>query len=118
MRYNDDLRETMKLERARLAAKLRATRAILNMSQSEFAARVDLTQKSVHRLEQAQVEAKRSTLRMVEIFWRAAGIAFTDLQDGGFTISATGAAYCDESDTHSIAPAIDRFSAFPTRIPS
>ncbi len=75
------------LERQRLGAKLRATRAILNLSQTEFALGLELTQKSVYRLEQAQVDAKRSTLRAIERFWRCAGLAFEDLPDGSFSIA-------------------------------
>lgn len=87
MDHIDAFRQDMMLERQRLGAKLRATRAILNLSQSEFASRVELTQKSVHRLEQAQVDAKRSTLRVIEQFWRVAGLAFEDMPDGRFTIA-------------------------------
>ena len=66
MHRTDAFDQDMMLERQRLGAKLRATRAILDLSQTEFASRVDLTQKSVHRLEQAQVDAKRATVRAIE----------------------------------------------------
>ncbi len=87
MQRTNMLHHDMLLERQRLGAKLRATRAILNLSQTEFALRIELTQKSVHRLEQAQVDAKRSTLRVIEQFWSVAGLAFEDMPDGSFTIT-------------------------------
>lgn len=113
-----DLRAELMLERRRLAAKLRASRAILNLSQTELAGMLELTQRSIYRLEQAQVEPKRMTLRTLELFWYSLGIRFEDLPDGGFTISVAAAILPDEVNAHSIQPQIERFPAFPARVPT
>lgn len=118
MQQSAALREELMLERQRLAAKLRATRAILNLSQMELGVRVDLTQRSIYRLEQAQVDAKRATIRILERFWQAIGIGFEDLPDGGFTISIRAAALSEDASAHPIQPKLDRFTAFPARIPT
>jgi transcriptional regulator with XRE-family HTH domain len=118
MKQSEALRVALMLERQKLAAKLRATRAILNLSQMELASRIGLTQKSIHRLEQAQVEAKRVTIRMLEQFWHTSGIVFDERADGGFTIVVTTAVLCGESEAHPVSPKLDRFPAFPMRVPS
>ena len=105
----------MLLERQRLAAKIRASRAILNLSQAELAGMLDLTQRSIYRLEQAQVEPKRMTLRTLELFWYSVGIRFEELPDGGFTISVAAAILPDEGSAHPIQPQIERF---PSRVPT
>lgn len=115
MPITDSLYKELMLERQKLGAKLRATRAILNLSQAEFAARVGLTQRSIHRLEQAQVEPKRVTIRAFERFWRSIGIAFVELPDGGFSISVTLATLCVADDTHSISPELEPASTFSER---
>lgn len=78
--------DALQLEVAVFAAKVRASRAILGLSQSEFAARVGLTQKSVHQIERLAVEPKRRTVRSIEDFWRSVGLSFDELPDGGFRI--------------------------------
>lgn len=117
MRQSEALLDDL-LERQKLGAKLRATRAILNLSQAEFAARVGLTQRSIHRLEQAQVDAKRSTIRTLERFWSAASIVFEDLPDGGFTVSASASALFDESPEHHDSPNLGYLPDFPARVPN
>jgi DNA-binding XRE family transcriptional regulator len=81
----------LRLERAAFSAKVRFARAILGLSQDEFAQRVGLTQKSVHRIEQGLVEPKMRTVFTIEQFWRANGIVFEDLRDGGFRLAVEGA---------------------------
>lgn len=110
MNRTDAFHHDTMLERQRLGAKLRATRAILNLSQTEFALRVELTQKSVHRLEQAQVDAKRSTLRVIERFWHTAGLAFEDLPDGSFTIAVACANLTDHPIALPVVVGRDRLS--------
>jgi transcriptional regulator with XRE-family HTH domain len=116
MQKPKDLREQLAQERLRFAAKLRAARAILNLSQTELAAKVELTQRSIYRLEQAHVDAKRATIRTLERFWDVVGISFEELPDGGFSISVAAAALPEESNVHPIQPAIDRLTTFPTRV--
>jgi DNA-binding XRE family transcriptional regulator len=76
----------MRLERAAFAAKVRAARAVLGLSQDQFAHEVGLTQKSVHRIEQADVQPKVRTILMIEQFWESQGISFEDLRNGGFRL--------------------------------
>jgi transcriptional regulator with XRE-family HTH domain len=81
---------SLRLERAAFGAKVRAARAILGLSQDELAARLGLTQKSVHRIEQGAVEPKVRTIFTVQQFWRDNGIAFENLPDGGFKLAVRG----------------------------
>jgi transcriptional regulator with XRE-family HTH domain len=82
-----DLAEVVRLERLAFAAKLRMARAVLGCSQSELAAVVGLTQRSVHKLEQGETEPRRATVYAIEQYWREHGIDFEDLADGGFRVS-------------------------------
>lgn len=77
---------SLQIERAAFGAKVRAARAILGLSQDEFARRIGLTQKSVHRIEQGSVEPKLRTIATIEQFWRDSGLAFEQLPDGGFRL--------------------------------
>jgi DNA-binding XRE family transcriptional regulator len=76
----------MRIERAAFAAKLRAARAVLGLSQDQLAHQTGLTQKSVHRIEQGDVQPKARTIHMIEQFWSRQGISFEDLKDGGFRL--------------------------------
>lgn len=116
MRHSDSLREELRLERQRLGAKLRATRAILNLSQMELASKVGLTQRSIHRLEQAQVDPKRITSRSLERFWESSGITIVDMSDGSFSISVSTAVLCCAEDAQSISPEPDACSVFAEKV--
>jgi len=59
---------------------------VLGLSQDEFAHGVGLTQKSVHRIEQAAVQPKAQTILMIQGYWHSQGISFEDLKDGGFRL--------------------------------
>ena len=76
----------MHVERVMFAAKVRAARAVLGLSQDQFAKEVGLTQKSVHRIEQGEVQPKLRTILMIEQFWSAQGISFENLRSGGFRL--------------------------------
>ena len=89
---------TLRLERAAFGAKVRAARAILTLSQDQLAARLGLTQKSVHRIEQGAVEPKVRTIYTIQQFWRDNGIAFENLPDGGFQLIVRGASLLRESE--------------------
>jgi DNA-binding XRE family transcriptional regulator len=80
----------LRRERASFGAKVRVARAVLDLSQDEFARGVGLTQKSVHRIEQGIVEPKLRTLFAIERYWIDHGVAFEDLQDGGFRLVVEG----------------------------
>jgi DNA-binding XRE family transcriptional regulator len=84
---HQQISNALRLERTAFGAKTRAVRAVLCLSQTEFAQKIGLTQKSVHRIEQGAVEPKLRTRRMIEQFWRESGIGFDDLPDGGFSIA-------------------------------
>jgi transcriptional regulator with XRE-family HTH domain len=77
----------MRLERRVFAAKIRAARAILGWSQSEFGLRVGLTQRAIHKLEQGDTEPRRATVRAIDDVWHEQGIEFEDLADGGFRVN-------------------------------
>jgi transcriptional regulator with XRE-family HTH domain len=85
--HSHDLVELIRLERRAFAAKVRMARAVLGWSQSEFGARVGLTQRAIHKLEQGNTEPRRATVRAIEEVWRERGIEFEDLADGGFRVS-------------------------------
>jgi DNA-binding XRE family transcriptional regulator len=82
-----EFKRTLQLERAAFAAKVRVARAVLAMSQDEFARHTGLTQKSVHRIEQGAVEPKLRTVYAIERFWASHGISFEDTRDGGFSLT-------------------------------
>jgi len=82
-----DLAELIRLERRAFAAKLRMARALIGLSQSEFGHRVGLTQRAIHKLEQGDTDPRRATARAIEEIWRAHGIGFEDLADGGFRVT-------------------------------
>lgn len=87
---NLQISNALRMERVAFGAKARAARAVLGLSQTEFASQIGLTQKSVHRIEQGAVEPKLRTRRMIEQFWCDSGIGFDDLPDGGFRITVQG----------------------------
>jgi transcriptional regulator with XRE-family HTH domain len=82
-----DLGELIRLERHAFAAKLRVARAVLGWSQSEFAVRVGLTQRAVHKLEQGDTEPRRMTVHAIAAIWQEEGLAFEDNGDGGFRVT-------------------------------
>jgi DNA-binding XRE family transcriptional regulator len=90
---------TLRLERAAFGAKVRAARAILALSQDQLAARLGLTQKSVHRIEQGAVEPKVRTIYTIQQFWRDNGIAFENLPDDGFRLAVRGASLPRQSES-------------------
>lgn len=71
-------------ERREYAAKVRAARAVLGWSQAELGQRVGVTQRSINRLEKADVDVRRSTAVAIETALRAEGITFEPLADGGY----------------------------------
>ena len=77
----------MRHERLGFAAKLRMTRAVLGWSQSELGARVGMTQRAIHKLEQGETEPRRTTMLAIEDIWRAEGIEFEDLGNGAFRVT-------------------------------
>lgn len=79
-----DLAHLMRMERMAFAAKVRLARAVAGLSQSDLAARVGMTQRSIHKLEQGGTEPRRSTVAAIEMLWREYGIEFEDVGDGGF----------------------------------
>ncbi|MBX9827290.1 MAG: helix-turn-helix transcriptional regulator [Xanthobacteraceae bacterium] len=81
------LDDVLRLERAAFAAKTRAARAVLGLSQGQFARHIGLTQKSVHRIEQGAVQPKRRTVLKIQGFWTERGISFENLRSGGFRLA-------------------------------
>jgi DNA-binding XRE family transcriptional regulator len=76
----------MQVERLAFAAKLRAARAVLGLSQDQLAHQIGLTQRSIHRIEQGDVQPKVRTILTIEMFLTSQGIAFENLRDGGFRL--------------------------------
>lgn len=89
-RLNAQVADTLRLERSAFGAKVRAARAVLGVSQDELAELVGLTQRSIHRIEQGQVEPRLRTILTIEQFWSDRDIAFEDLPDGGFRLVVKG----------------------------
>jgi DNA-binding XRE family transcriptional regulator len=81
-----DLDHALRVERLAFAAKLRAARAILGLSQDQFAQLIGLTQKSVHRIEQGVVQPHLRTVLKIERYWHSRGISFENLRSGGFRL--------------------------------
>lgn len=79
-----DLAHLIRMERLAFAAKVRTARAVAGLSQSELAARIGMTQRSIHKLEQGGTEPRRATVAALAMLWREQGIEFEDLADGGF----------------------------------
>lgn len=79
-----DIAHLMRMERLAFAAKVRMARAVTGLSQSELAARIGMTQRSIHKLEQGGTEPRRATVAALAMLWREQGIEFEDLADGGF----------------------------------
>lgn len=88
---SSQLDHVMRVERMAFAAKLRAARAVLGLSQDQLAHQIGLTQKSVHRIENGDVQPKVRTILTIEQFWRDRGISFENLTDGGFRLVVDGA---------------------------
>jgi DNA-binding XRE family transcriptional regulator len=82
-----DLEQELRVERAAFAAKVRAARAVLGLSQDQFARHIGLTQKSIHRIEQGAVQPKRGTVLRIQRFWLERGITFENLRNGGFRLA-------------------------------
>jgi transcriptional regulator with XRE-family HTH domain len=101
--HGRDLIELIQLERRAFAAKIRAARAILGWSQSEFGLHVGLTQRAIHKLEQGDTEPRRATVRAIEEIWREQGVEFEDLADGGFRLTVRA-----QVVDRSAAPAMQR----------
>jgi len=85
-----DLDLEFAIKRVAFAGKVRAARAILGLNQETFGRRIGLTQRSVHRIEQATVQPKARTVYAIEQFWRLHGLTFEDLGDGGFRLVVPG----------------------------
>lgn len=83
--------EFVRMERHAFAAKIRVARAVLGWSQSDLAARVGLTQRAIHKLEQGETEPRRTTVRAIEEIWREEDLVFEDLPEGGFTVTVRSA---------------------------
>lgn len=94
---SNDLVEHMRLERKAFAAKIRMTRALVGWSQTELAQRVGLTQRSVHKLEQGETDARRSTVYVIEQLWQQQGIEFEELADGGFRLRARPEMFAEQA---------------------
>jgi transcriptional regulator with XRE-family HTH domain len=72
-------------DRAQLAAKVRAGRAILGWSQSELGEKTGLSQRSINRLELGIVDVRRSTAFVIETAFRDFGVRFEE-HPGGFRV--------------------------------
>jgi predicted transcriptional regulator len=72
-------------DRAQLAAKVRAGRAILSWSQSDLGEKTGLSQRSINRLELCAVDVRRSTALLIEEAFREAGVRF-ESHPGGFRV--------------------------------
>jgi len=83
---SSDFDRALRVERVAFAAKVRAARAVLGLSQEQFGQHIGLTQKSIHRIEQGAVDPKRRTIAKIEQFLARRGICFEYVRDGGFRL--------------------------------
>jgi transcriptional regulator with XRE-family HTH domain len=75
------------IRRLELATRIRTGRAALGWTQSEFAAHLGATARSIHRLEQGLVDPRHSTVMTIyEVFTRH-GLVFEDREGGGFKLT-------------------------------
>ncbi len=88
-----DIVNLLQTERLAFAAKVRLARAVAGLSQSELAARIGMTQRSIHKLEQGFTEPRRATVFALERLWREQGIMFEDTSGGGFRVDILSAAF-------------------------
>lgn len=70
-------------------ARVRAGRAVLGWSQCELGERTHLSQRAIHRIEQAAVRVRAATMAAIETAFTRAGLRFHDLPDGGFSIAVS-----------------------------
>jgi transcriptional regulator with XRE-family HTH domain len=69
------------------AAGMRMARAALGWSQRDLARQLGMTQRSVHRIEQARCEPRRATLLAIESVLRKAGLEIQYGFEGGLAIN-------------------------------
>jgi DNA-binding XRE family transcriptional regulator len=69
---------------------MRAARAVLRWSQTELGKKAHITQRAIHRLEKAAVEARHLTLSRIDEAFKVAGIVFAELPNGGFELIVPG----------------------------
>ena len=92
------LGEVVRLERQAFAAKVRLVRAVLGWSQTELGRRAGLTQRAIHKLEQGEIEPRRTTVRALEEIWREQSLEFEDLNDGGFRATIRSSAFARQDE--------------------
>jgi transcriptional regulator with XRE-family HTH domain len=78
---------TALVERNQFAIRVRAVRAVLGWSQTELAKRSGLTQRSIHRIEQAAVDVRQSTQAAIDRVIQQTGVQFE--QASGDTVMIT-----------------------------
>jgi len=69
------------------AAKVRASRAVLGWSQTELGRRAGKTQRAVYCIENALTRPQKATEQHIEASFAEAGLVFTFMFDGGFTMT-------------------------------
>ena len=77
--------DKIEADRAQLAAKVRAGRAILGWNQSDLGEKTGLSPRSINRLELGLVDVRRSTTLVIEAAFRDYGVRFED-HPGGFRV--------------------------------
>jgi transcriptional regulator with XRE-family HTH domain len=83
-------RQRRQAECEAFAARIRAARAVLRWSQTELGKKAHITQRAIHRLEKAAVEARHLTLIRIDEAFKVAGIVFAELPNGGFELIVPG----------------------------
>jgi transcriptional regulator with XRE-family HTH domain len=83
-------RQRRQAESEAFAARMRAARAVLRWSQTELGRKAHITQRAIHRLEKAAVEARQLTLVRIDEAFKGTGIEFTELPNGGFELIVPG----------------------------
>ena len=71
---------------AAVAARLRAARAVLGLSQKELAAEAGVSQPALNLIERQQSSPRLNTVEAIEAVFRARGVEFSVDRDGNHTI--------------------------------
>jgi ribosome-binding protein aMBF1 (putative translation factor) len=99
------------------SAKVRAARAVLGWSQTYLGQRAKLSQRAIHRIEQAAVQVRRSSALAIQAAFDGTGIRFVELNDGGFALTVPRTALAAAQETLS-PPRRSRRPARPSARPA
>jgi DNA-binding XRE family transcriptional regulator len=74
-------------DRLLFAAKVRAGRAVLGLTQTELADEIGVTQRAIHQIENGIVDPRMSTATAITAALTKTGLSFEDMPDRGFRVT-------------------------------